>query len=56
MFRRTLSVAMAAPFLARAQSGPIRLIVPFGSGGSTDIIARLLADEMGRQLAAPVVV
>lgn len=53
------ATALLAP-LAHAQadypSRPLRLIVPFGAGGSTDMVARLLADKMGQVLGKAVVV
>lgn len=65
--RRTLlsTVAAAAALVAAAPaawaadnypSRPIKLIVPFGAGGSTDIVARLLADKMGPILGQAVVI
>lgn len=37
-------------------SKPIRIIVPYNAGGSTDVVARTLADGMSRRLGKPVLV
>ncbi|MDQ0589933.1 Bug family tripartite tricarboxylate transporter substrate binding protein [Variovorax paradoxus] len=64
MFRRTLLAALAVAGLlagaAHAQddypSRPVKLIVPFPAGGTSDIMGRLIAEVLGRQLKQPFIV
>jgi tripartite-type tricarboxylate transporter receptor subunit TctC len=67
MKRRNLLAALAAaplaPTMSQAQGQPqwrpdrpVRVIVPFAAGGSTDTTARLVAEALARPLGQPVVV
>src|SRR5262249_45083780 len=51
--------ALAAAPASMAQSfptKPIRLIIPFAPGGSSEIVARAVAQKMGESMGQPVVV
>jgi tripartite-type tricarboxylate transporter receptor subunit TctC len=55
--RRRHLLAAALPAAAMAQSArPIRVVVPFGAGGIIDVVARILAEPMGRALGQTMVV
>jgi len=58
--RALVAAALALPLAVLAQSGypnkPIRVIVPFAAGSTTDIIARAIADKMGQSMGQQLVI
>jgi tripartite-type tricarboxylate transporter receptor subunit TctC len=53
--------AALAPFAAHAQAGdypnkPVKILVAFPPGGTSDVMARMLTEELGRNLKTPIVV
>jgi tripartite-type tricarboxylate transporter receptor subunit TctC len=53
-------LAMLAPWSASAQGAypnkPIRVIVPFAAGSTTDIIARAISDKMSQSMGQTLVI
>ena len=59
MIRTLLAAVLAFPLIALAQawpSKPIRLVVPYPPGGSTDLLARTIGQKVGEALGQQIVV
>jgi tripartite-type tricarboxylate transporter receptor subunit TctC len=58
MRKLLLAAFLALPLLAQAQypARPVRAVVAFGTGGATDVIARIIAASMSQSLGQPVVI
>ena len=62
MNRRKMIVAtlasclFAASAAAQYPSRPVKMIVPFAAGGSTDLIARVVAEQLRKEIGQPVII
>jgi len=50
------ALLFAAPSYAQFPSKPVRVVVPFGAGSSTDIVMRIIAQPLGQALGQSIVV
>lgn len=60
MNRRVLFAMLAAPAAVHAQpwapARALRIVVPFAPGGSSDLVARIIAEPLAERLGQPVIV
>ena len=57
--QRLLAIALLLPGLALAQAypaKPVRMVVPFSAGGTTDVLARLVGQKLGETLGQQIII
>src|SRR5690606_34776272 len=52
----SLAAALAAPLAATAQEGPLRVVLGYPAGATSDLLSRLLAEHLRASLGRPVIV
>jgi len=56
LFALLAVLAASAAFAQGYPAKPVRVLIGYGAGGVTDVIVRLVADDLGRRLGQPVIV
>src|SRR5437870_1161782 len=49
------ALAASAAFAQTYPSKPVKVLIPYGAGGVTDVVARTFADEISKRLGQPFV-
>jgi tripartite-type tricarboxylate transporter receptor subunit TctC len=52
----SIALCLGTAFAQTYPDHPLRMIVPFTPAGATDVLARLVGEELGRRLGQPVVI
>src|SRR5712691_6610111 len=52
----TLALLFAAPAFAAWPEKPIKVLIGYAPGGSTDVVARLIGSKLGEKLGQPIVI